>query len=74
MATILQVTLDVTKSPPCLDVGQQNNANHISSSPNVQTIKWQLIGDAAQGSFNSQTGSPPGFAWIGTAPKASIFG
>jgi len=74
MPNNLDVTLDNNTSPPGLDIDQKNNANHVSRSPSAQTITWQLIGNAASGSFNTQTDQKPGFAWVGTPPPAGIFG
>ena len=68
----LSVTLDTTAN--ALDVDQRNNANEVSRDPNTQTITWQLDGNAASGSFNAMTDPHPGFAWVGTAPNAGIFG
>lgn len=73
MPNNLQVTLDKSTTPWCLDIDQQNNANHVGQSPNAQTITWQLTGDAASGSFNAQGNPKRGFAW-GTAPPDNIFG
>ncbi|WP_234411292.1 hypothetical protein [Rhodanobacter thiooxydans] len=74
MPNNLQVALDKSTTPWCLDIDQQNNANHVARSPNAQTITWQLTGDAAAGSFNAQSNTEPGFAWVGTAPPDGIFG
>ena len=74
MPNLLKVTLDKSTNPWCLDIDQQGNANHVSQSPNAQTITWQLTGDAATGSFNAQNAAKPGFAWVGTPPPAGIFG
>lgn len=74
MANDLSVTLDKSTTPWRLDIDQKNNANHVSRSSSAQTITWQLTGNAAAGSFNAQTDSPPGFAWVGTPPPDGIFG
>jgi len=74
MPNDLHVTLDTSTTPPCLDIDQSNGANHVSRSPNAQTITWQLTGNAASGSFNTQSAPEPGFAWVGTPPPAGIFG
>ena len=74
MPNNLNVTLDKTKTPWAVDVDQQGNANHVPQSPNAQTISWQLTGNAATGSFVSLSDPNPGFAWIGTAPPATVFG
>lgn len=73
MPNNLKVSLDTSTSPPRLDVDQHGNANHVSRSSSVQTITWQLSGNAATGSFNAQDDPAPGFAWI-EVPPASIFG
>ena len=41
MPNNLHVTLDTSTTPPCLDIDQSNDANHVSRSPNAQTITWQ---------------------------------
>lgn len=69
----LKVSLDTCTSPLRLDVDQHGNANHVSRSSSMQTITWQLTGNAATGSFNAQDAAQPGFAWI-EAPPAGIFG
>jgi hypothetical protein len=69
----LKVSLDTRTSPLRLDVDQHGNANHVSRSSSMQTIAWQLTGNAATGSFNAQDAPQPGFAWI-EAPPAGIFG
>lgn len=75
MPNTLKVTLDKSTNPWCLDIDQKDNANHVSRGPDTQTITWKLEGQAASGSFNSQGGSQPGFAWISNpAPPAGIFG
>lgn len=55
-----------------LDVDQSGNGNQISHGQN-DTITWRLVGDAAQGSFNSMTAQNPGFAWK-QAPPNGVFG
>jgi hypothetical protein len=74
MPNNLHVTLDKTTTPWSLDVDQQGNANHVNRSASTQTITWQLTGNAASGSFVSLGNPNPGFAWLGTAPPAGIFG
>lgn len=81
MPNLLKVTLDTSTNPWCLDIDQSGNANHVSRSPNAQTITWQLTGNAASGSFNAQNATPPGFAWVIPSPPppppyppAGIFG
>lgn len=77
MAIELHVTLDTTKTPPLLDVDQENNSNHVGQSPNAQTIIWKLVGNAALGTFNSPTDpNNPGFTWAGNGPNQNqtIFG
>lgn len=69
----LKVTLDESTTPPYLDIDEKNNANHVSRSPNAQTITWQLSGNAASGSFNAQGIPQPGFTWV-NPPPAGIFG
>lgn len=73
MPNILDVTLDKSTTPWSLDIDQKNNANHVSRSPNAQTITWRLTGNAAAGSFNKQTDPKPGFAWVNPPPDG-IFG
>jgi hypothetical protein len=63
--TALDVTLDTTKNPAVLDVCEQDNTNHIHKNPSQQIIKWKLTSDASGGTFNSISGNPPGFKWIG---------
>lgn len=72
MANVLNVTLNTNEQ--ALDVDQRNNANQVNQNANAQTITWQLTGNAATGSFNSMSATPPGFAWKGTAPPSGIFG
>ncbi|MHB1617602.1 MAG: hypothetical protein ACYCOY_07980 [Metallibacterium sp.] len=74
MPNNLHVSLDKSTTPWSLDVDQQGNANHVSRSPSTQTVTWQLIGNAASGSFVALSDPNPGFAWVGTAPAAGIFG
>lgn len=74
MPNDLHVTLDKSKTPWCLDIDQSNGANHVSRSSSAQTITWQLIGNAAKGSFDEQSDPEPGFAWVDTPPPAGIFG
>ena len=75
MPNNLKVTLDKSTNPWCLDIDQKDNANHVSQGPNAQTITWQLNGQAASGSFDSQGSAEPGFAWVSNpAPPAGIFG
>ncbi len=74
MPNNLQVTLDKSTTPWCVDIDQSGNANHVNQSPNVQTITWQLTGNAASGSFVALTDPDPGFAWAGTAPPSGVFG
>ena len=66
MPNNLQVTLDKSTSPWRLDIDQNNGANQVNRSPVTQTITWQLMGDAASGSFDSLT-------WV-EQPPAGIFG
>ena len=72
--TRLKVTIDFTLTPPALDVDQKNNANHIARSKDLQDIVWQLVGNAAKGSFHAISGTQPGFAWIGDPPPKDVFG
>lgn len=74
MPNNLHVTLDKSTTPWSLDVDEQGNANHVNRSASTQTITWQLTGNAASGSFVSLDDPNPGFAWVGTAPAAGIFG
>ena len=74
MPNNLHVTLDKSTTPWSLDVDQQGNANHVNQSPSGQTITWQLTGNAASGSFVALSDPHPGFAWVGAAPSAGIFG
>ncbi|MCK9366284.1 MAG: hypothetical protein M0P72_03925 [Metallibacterium scheffleri] len=73
MPNNLHVTLDKSTTPWCVDIDQSGNANHVSQSPDVQTITWQLTGNAASGSFVALTDPDPGFAWVGTAPPSGVF-
>lgn len=65
MTNIITVTIAST-SPPLLNVDDVGGKNNVDKSPNPQTIKWQLTGNAAQGAFLPMTGNPPGFSWITT--------
>src|SRR5579885_3190611 len=70
----LYVTLDTTKTPWAVSVNQSNGLNEIPQSGVVQTITWQLTGNAASGTFNSLTDpNNPGFSWLGTQPARGIF-
>jgi hypothetical protein len=73
MPNNLNVTLNKTPSPWAVDVNQQGNANHVSRSPNAQTITWELTGNAASGFFVSLSDPNPGFSWVGTPPADTIF-
>jgi hypothetical protein len=70
----LKVTLYTKENPQYLDIDQKDNANHVNQSPCAQTFTWQLSGDAATGSFNAQSTTEPGFAWVDPVPPAGIFG
>lgn len=72
--TRLKVTIDFSLTPPALDVDQKDNTNHIPRSSERQDIVWQLVGNAASGSFDSVDGEPPGFAWLGDGPPKDVFG
>lgn len=74
MPNDLHVTLDKSTTPWSLDIDQKDNANHVSRSPSVQTITWQLTGNAASGSFDAQSDAEPGFAWVDPPPPDGIFG
>ena len=74
MPNNLQVTLDKSTTPWCVDIDQSGNANHVGRSSNAQTITWQLTGNAASGSFVALTDPDPGFAWVGTPPPSGVFG
>ncbi len=69
----IPVSLDTSTHPWSLSVHQQGNPHHFDPDPNVQTITWQLTGEAATGSFNAQDDAKPGFAWIPPAPHPGIF-
>jgi len=70
----LNVTLDTTKTPWAVNVNQSNGLNEIPQSSVVQTITWQLTGNAASGTFNSLTDpNNPGFAFTGTQPPRGVF-
>ena len=73
MPNHLQVTLDKSTAPWCVDIDQSGNANHVNQSPNAQNITWQLTGNAASGSFVALTDPNPGFAWVGMAPPSGVF-
>ncbi len=73
MPNNLNVTLNKATNPWTVDIDQQGNPNHVSQSPNAQTITWQLTGNAATGSFVSMTDPNPGFSWV-SAPPSGIFG
>jgi hypothetical protein len=74
MSNSLDVTLDKSTTPWCLDIDQKSGANHVSRSSSAQTITWQVTGNAASGSFDARSDAEPGFAWVGAAPPAGIFG
>lgn len=74
MSNNLHVNLDQNTTPWCVDIDQSGNANHVSRSPDAQTITWRLTGNAAAGSFVALTDPNPGFAWVGAAPPSGIFG
>ena len=73
MPNNLNVTLNKATNPWTVDIDQQGNPNHVSQSPNAQTITWQLTGNAATGSFVSMSDPNPGFSWV-SAPPSGIFG
>ena len=73
MPTILEVTLNEKTNPWTVDVNQSNGANHVQIGPNAQTITWQLVKNAAGGSFVALTEKEPGFAWIDPQPPQGIF-
>ncbi|MDE2149364.1 MAG: hypothetical protein KGJ55_05935 [Gammaproteobacteria bacterium] len=66
------VTLNVKLKDGYLDVDQSGNGNQIAHGQSV-TIQWQLTGDAASGSFNSQSAANPGFTWKQDPPDG-VFG
>lgn len=66
------VVLRVSLIGSSLDVDQSGNGNQIPHGQN-DTIIWRLVGDAAQGSFNSMSDPNPGFAWKQTPPNG-VFG
>ena len=73
MPDILHVTLDTNTEPTSVDIDQTGNANVISRGANRQSITWQVVGNAATGSFVSMSDPEPGFEWV-DAPPAGIFG
>lgn len=74
MSNNLHVTLDTHVNPPHLDIDQDGSAHQVERRPGVQTITWDLTGNAATGSFDAQGDPVPGFAWVGSPPAAGIFG
>ena len=74
MSNNLHVTLDTHMDPPRLDIDQNGGANQVAHGPSAQTITWELTGNAAAGSFDSQDDSAPGFAWVDSPPPTGIFG
>ena len=74
MPNHLQVTLDQSTPPWWVDIDQSGNANHVIQSPDVQSITWQLTGNAASGSLVALTDPDPGFARVGMAPPFGVFG
>ena len=72
--TRLRVTIDFSLTPPALDVDQKGDVNHIPRSHDLQDIVWQLVGNAATGSFHPIEGTQPGFAWVGDGPPKDVFG
>ncbi|AIF45969.1 hypothetical protein [Dyella japonica] len=67
MPNNLKVSLDETTNPWVVKIDEKGNANEVARNPEQQTITWQLDGNAA-------TGDIIDFNWVGTQPKADIFG
>jgi len=67
MPNLLRVSLDKTTTPWSVDIDQSGNANHVPRNAAAQTITWQLVGNAATGSYVS-------FQWQGTGPPNGVFG
>jgi hypothetical protein len=67
MDHLLHVTLDKSSSPWLVDIDQQGNPNHIDRSPQLQTIAWELVGDATAGKLSL-------LVWLDPAPPDGIFG
>jgi hypothetical protein len=68
MPITLKVTLKTVNGVKCLDVDDANNANHVSQSPQAQSIVWELEGEAASGSFQPLDATPPGFKFLTLTP------
>lgn len=67
MSNVLNVTI-ASANPPLLNVEDNSGQNEVSQSPNPQTIRWVLNGNAAQGAFLPMDQDPPGFRWC-TSPS-----
>jgi len=67
MPNFLNVSLDKTTTPWSVDIDQTGNANHVARNAAAQTITWQLVGNAATGSYVS-------FQWQAPVPPNAIFG
>lgn len=71
MTTVtLTVSLNTKNNQTYLAVS--GSGNQIDHGQSV-TIRWQLSGNAATGSFNSQSATNPGFQWLEN-PPAGVFG
>ena len=64
----LKVTLKTVNGVKCLDVDDANNANHVPQNQEAQEIVWQLEGEAASGSFQALSATPPGFKFLTLTP------
>jgi hypothetical protein len=74
MPNVLTVTLDNETNPTCLDVNEKGDPNHVKHGLDWQTIRWKLDVKNPKASFNSQSDSEQGFAWIGNSrPPEGIF-
>jgi hypothetical protein len=76
MANNINVALDMSVTPPALDVQDHGGKNHVSVGSGSQTISWELTGNLARGAFQPITSDPStsGFAWLDPQPAAGIFG
>lgn len=68
MPNILNVDLDKSTKPWSVYIDETGNDNHVSRGAKAQTITWKLVGDAAQGTFPTNS-----FKWI-QSPPTGVFG
>jgi hypothetical protein len=66
MTIELKVRLDKSKTPWVVDVDETNNGNHVPRSPDQQTIKWLLHG-------NAESERIVAFEWLVGPSRSDIF-